>query len=221
METPLDDYRFEPNFWEKKIKRELLALLPQGEELLWMGQMKRGSSYWYSKGLFAMGVAIGSLLLSSFLLFQGYLGFIEGEFAGKYPRVFAAIGAALLPWIAGYFLAFQRLIYDSQTRYAFSSTQLVLYLPAQKKQPYQSQALLELGELEYRSHADKTGTIFYDIEVPDSESGGIGLLLLPLLEFIEDGPTVFRQLVNLQEGLIEQENAALDEIDPTAPTATD
>ena len=161
METPLDDYRFELNFWEKKVKRDFLALLPEGEELLWMGPMKRGSSYWYSKGLFAMGTAIGSLLLSGFLLFQGYLGFIEGEFAGKYHRVFTTIGAAFLPWIASYFLAFQRLIYDSKTRYAFSPSQLLLYLPAQKKQPYQWQALLELGELEYQSHADKTGTIFY------------------------------------------------------------
>ncbi len=224
METPLDDYRFEPNFWEKKVKRDFLALLPEEEELVWVGQMKRGRSYWYSKGLLAVGAVVGSLFISSFLLFHGYLGFVEGEFAQKYHRIFTAIGAAFLPWIASYFLAFQRLIYDSKTRYAFSSKHLHLYLPAQKKQPYQWQELLELGELEYKAHGDKTGTIFYLTAIPDYNSGEIGVILLPLLEFIEDGPTVFKQLVALQDGLIQQENATLEtpeDDDIVSPTALD
>lgn len=208
METPLDDYRFDPNFLHKKVLRDFKALLPEGEELLWMGCMSRNSSYWFSKGMLALVAVLVSSVLSAFFLFHGYIGFEEGEYAGKYNRVFAAMGAALLPWIFSYFLIFQRLWYDANTRYAFSSKHILLYLPAQKKQPYQWQVLSALGELEYKAHGDKTGTISYAIEVPHNESGGIGLIFIPLFEFLEEGEAVFEKLVALQEELIEQENAS-------------
>lgn len=209
METPLDDYRFDPNFMHEKVKRDFAALLPEGEELLWMGCMSRKSSYWFSKGMLALVAILVSSVLSAFFLFHGYIGFEEGEYAGKYNRVFAAMGAALLPWLFSYFLIFQRLIYDANTRYAFSTNHILLYLPAQKKQPYQWQVLSALGELEYKTHGDDTGTISYAIEVPDNGTGGIGLIFLPLFEFIEEGKAVFNKLVALQEELIDKENAAL------------
>lgn len=208
MEMPLDDYRFEPNFRDKKVKRDFLSLLPEGEELLWVGKMKRDRSYWFSKGLLALGAVLISLFINFVLLFYGYGGFVEGEFAGKYHRVFTAMGAALLPWIASYFLCFQHLIYDAQTRYAFSSKHLLLYRPIPKKQPYQWQGLLALGELKYQSNRDKTGTISCTLEIPHYESGEIGLIFLPLFEFIENGEVIFRQLISLQEDLQQKENVA-------------
>lgn len=204
METPLDDYHFDPNFKDKKIKRDFMALLPKGETLLWMGKIKRDSAYWYSKGAWAVILSVGSLFLSGLFLFYGYTGFVEGEFEGQYHRPLLAFGAALLPWGFSYMLAFRHLVYDAQVRYAFSATRVLRYLPAQKKQPYQWEQLDRLEELSYSSKGDDTGSISYAIVVPDYQSGDEGVIFLPLFEFIENGGAVFKQLLELQEALVEE-----------------
>jgi len=142
--------------------------------------------------------------LSGLVLFYGYTGFVEGEFEGQYNRFLLAFGAALLPWGVSYLLAFRHLVYDAQVRYAFSATRVVRYLPAQKKQPYQSEQLDHLEELSYSSKSDHTGTISYAIVVPDYQRGDEGVIFLPLFEFIENGGAVFKQLVALQEALFEE-----------------
>jgi hypothetical protein len=199
MEMPLDDYHFDPHFKDKKIKREFMALLPEGEELLWMGKMKRAGAYWYNKGTWAVILAVVSLFLSGLVLFYGYAGFVEGEFEGQYSRLTAAFGAALLPWGFSYLLAFRHLVYDAQVRYAFSATRVLLYRPVQSKQPYQWKQLDHLEELSYTSKGENVGTISYSIVVPDYESGEEGIVFLPLFEFVENGGEVFKRLVALQE----------------------
>lgn len=202
METPLDDYRFDPKFEDKKIKHEFMALLPEGEELLWMGKIKRNSSYWYNKGTWAVIFTVISLFLSGLFLFYGYTGFMEGKFEGQYDRFLAAFGAALLPWGFSYLLAFRPLVYDAQVRYAFSATRVLLYNPAQRKQPYQWKQLAQLKELTYTSKGDNVGTISYSIVVPHHESGENALVFLPLFEFVENGGKLFKQLVALQETVV-------------------
>ncbi len=208
MEMPLDDYRFEPDFQEKKVRRDFLSLLPEEEELLWTGKMQRGLSYWWSKGVLAAVASVVCLVITSFLWRQAYVGYFEGEYAGKYARVLIAFGASLLPWLASYLLLFSRLIYDARTRYGITANYLLVYNPARRKQPYKGYALTQLAHLKQKTHSDATVSITHSIEVPDEGSGETQLIDLPLLEFIEKGKAIYEQLSDLQAEAWKAEEAA-------------
>jgi hypothetical protein len=204
-EMPLDDYRFELNSLDQQVRHKFSTLLPEGEELLWMGRMKRGFSYWLSKGFWGLLALLGCLLLTAFLWFMAYIGFYEGEYENEYPRVFIAFAASLVPWVAGYALIFRRLIYDAKTRYGLSNHYLLLYLPYNFSNPYQGYVIADLFNLSYKEHSDDTVSISYALELPDDQSGGIYWATVPLFEFLEGGLTVFNQITSLQYADMEEE----------------